>query len=702
MRHNPLLTLFLSTALSTQAQDYCTPTTTFGPDGGSYVAGVLIGGAEAIDNPTTFTPGTAYQDYTYTGPGRWTRLQAGNTYFLTITAGTAVGDRYAAWIDWLGDGEFTSVDEVAFQQSTSSGQSMIFSFTVPEQALPIVTRLRVRAAFNMTTADPCANYLYGETEDYLVVIENGSPCVPFAQYGTTEGDRITSISLAGTDLSLDLQGAYRNLTYTEAPVLVFGGDHTIQVTSGEYTESSIAVWADWSGNGALGDWAPEFLGAATTSAPFETVSIPFTVPTDYPEVWQLRLRIRLWFGDVPDPCNTQNYGQTVDLTAAIALPSGPCPVGVGSIFPNIQITDVNLNGTSHVPAPWAPPSYQQWLEPGPALVRGTEQTLSVSGSGMPRRISAWMDFNGDGDFSDANELIGTDFGDVDFSFTLPPSTPVGHAWIRVRAGVAFATDPPADGCAFVLDPYPYGTMMDIRVTVEDPAGPCIPQNTYWTLFGDFIDGVELNTLSNIGTGGLAQAEYHDYTGLSTTLPIGSSQVLSITSGANSTDWLGAGIDWDADGTWDGPGEFLGIFFSGGSFSTADIPFTVPNVAPGPKRMRVRAFPSSTAAACAPSTFGETEDYTVVVETNTGIAGFEDAQPTLIADGSVEGPVLLSAASWSGASAEVLDMAGRRVWSGTITSTRQAIVLSDHTVGIYTALLRQNERTWTGRFTVTNR
>jgi hypothetical protein len=345
--------------------------------------------------------------------------------------------------------------------------------------------------------------------------------------------------------------------------------------------------------------------------------------------------------------------------------------------------------------------YQMALEPGPALIRSTTQTLVTTTTtltpGSPTATDAWIDLNGDGDFSDAGEFIGSEFGTGNFSFELPSSTPVGHTWMRIRARPATPVDPPTDGCAFVLNPL--GTMMDIRVTVEDPDGPCIPQSTYWTLFGDFIDGVELNTLSNTGTGGLAQAEYHDYTGLSTSVPIGSSQVLTITSGANSTDWLGAGIDWDGDGTWDAAGEFLGIFPAGGSFSTVEIPFTVPNVPPGPKRLRVRAFPNNLASSCGTAEFGETEDYTVVVETNTGMEGLERTQPSLIADGSAEGTVLLSDVSWSGANAEVLDMAGRRVWSGTISSTRQAIVLYAQATGIYNLVLHKNDRSWSNRFAV---
>lgn len=700
MRRNTLTALLLSAASSALAQP-CTPTTTFGPDGGSYVAGVLIGGAEAINNPTTFTPGSSYQDYTYTGPGRWTRLQAGSSYFLTITAGPFVGTRYAAWIDYDGDDEFESFELVANQASTSAGQAILFSFNTPDALFPRVARLRVRAAYNMTTPDPCANFLYGETEDYLVVLEDGAPCVPFAQYGSTEGDRITGITLAGEDLNFNVQGAYADWSWAGAFVLALGSDQVIQVTSGEYTDNSIAVWADWSGNGVFGDFGPELLGVASTSSAFETVSIPFTVPTDYPDVPQVRLRVRLWFGETPNPCNTQNFGQTIDLTAAIALPSGPCPVGVGSLYPAIQLATVELNGFLHTPAPWDYPMYQMGLEPGPALIRGTTQTLNTTTTtltpGSPNATDAWIDLNGDGDFSDAGEFIGSDFGPGNFSFELPSSTPVGHTWLRIRARDASPVDPPTDGCAFDLNPL--GTMMDIRVTVQDPAGPCIPQNTYWTLFGDFIDGVELNTLSNTGTGGLAQAEYHDYTSLSTTLPIGSSQVLSITTGSNATSWFSADIDWNGDGSWDDPGEFLGESVAGGSFGTLTFPFTVPNVAPGPKRLRVRALPTPVTSLCGPSTFGETEDYTVVVETNTGMEGLERTQPSLIADGSAEGTMLLSDASWSGANAEVLDMAGRRVWSGTITSTRQAIVLYAQATGIYNLVLHKNDRSWSSRFAV---
>ena len=680
-------------------QDYCIPSTLFGPDGGDYVARVQLGGIEAIDNTSTFTAGISYQDYTYSGPGRWTRLQAGNTYFLTITAGTTANTHYAAWIDYAGDGAFEADEQIAFQQNTTAGEVMIFSFSVPAElsAINQEVRLRVRAAFNMTVPDPCASFLYGETEDYIVLLDNGNACVPFANFGTTEGDRITAVSIADLTIpSFAQTEAYFNGDIYGAAVQL-GGDHTIQVTSGEYANNSIAVWADWSGNGSF-ESGPELLGAAATSTPFETVTIPFTVPTEFPELGQVRLRIRLWFGDVPDPCNTQNYGQTLDLTLGIELPSGPCQVPVSAYAPVYTMGDVTIDGFSYGAPPVAYPHYGMSFTSGPVIVRGTEHTVTIPTTLWNTRASAWLDNNGDGDLGDADELIGSVLsppggGPVSITFTVPPSTPVGHAWLRVRTARPTA-DPFADGCAFQL--FSYGQVLDIRLTIEDPSGPCMPQSDYWTLFGDYIDGVELNTLSNTGTGGLAEAEYQDYTAISTFLPIGSSQVLSITSGLNATDRMGAMIDWDGDGTWEGPGEFLGVFFAGGSFSTVSIPFTVPNVAPGPKRLRVRAFPDATGAACAAEVYGETEDYTVVVEVNTGIIEPAATGPRLL--GTDDRPVVeVNDAAWNGASIALLDASGRSVGQGTLSTLRQPLEMHGLPAGVYVVRLEGTPGTWSKRF-----
>jgi len=699
-RTAPLLAFLLLTSGSIQGY-YCTPTTTFGPDGGSYVARVQLSGATAIDNTTTFDAGQSFQEYVYTGPSHWARIQPGTTITLTITAGPATATDYAAWIDYDGNEVYESDEMVAFQQSTTSGQVMVFSIAVPVEVPNQVTRLRVRAAFNMSTADPCSNFLFGETEDYLVVCENGPPCVPFATFGTTEGDRITAVDLVGLSPSVgSLTSTYTNYDLI-GPTVEIGGSYSIVVTSGDYATDRIAVWVDWDGSGILDDQVGELIGEALTSAPFETVTFPFVVPLGEVEPRQVRLRVRLWYGNPTGPCDDVSFGQTIDYTVAISIPNGPCMTTASAYYLIHPMGAVDVDGFAYAASgAGGYPYYAMNFTNGPAYVRGTSHTLTVGTTFSNTRVHAWLDANADGDFSDPGEALGDALsgiggGPVSIPFTIAAGSPVGHTFLRIRTTkpTTLAYD---DGCAFKLANT--GEMMDLRIAVEDPAGPCMPQNSSWTLYGDYIDGVVLNTLSNTGTGGQFGLEYEDHTAMSTDLTIGSPNTVSVTSGYAAPNGLGVWIDWNDDLDFDDPQESIGQGTASSSNFTLDLPFTVPNVSLGPKRMRVRAwYGSSSATACDDQDFGATEDYTVVVETNTGVTEALASTPQLRPGPDANSMLLTTDASWNGATYRVLDLSGRLVRSGRITDERTAIRCEGLATGVHALQVTLGVRTWTERF-----
>ncbi|MCH8331006.1 MAG: hypothetical protein IH946_06450, partial [Bacteroidetes bacterium] len=70
---------------------------------------------------------------------------------------------------------------------------------------------------------------------------------------------------------------------------------------------------------------------------------------------------------------------------------------------------------------------------------------------------------------------------------------------------------------------------------------CTPNYTYGTNLGDFIDGVELSSISNTNTGGTNGPTYNDYTSMSTDLTQSFTLGLWITSGDDQyityTAWI---------------------------------------------------------------------------------------------------------------------------------------------------------------------
>jgi len=97
-------------------------------------------------------------------------LDPGQTY--TVSWKTGYSDQYATlWIDLNSDKQFTA-NEILITDfhMTTVGTVYNTSFTLPSGIMPGEKRLRIRANWQNSSADPCSNFSYGETEDYTVII----------------------------------------------------------------------------------------------------------------------------------------------------------------------------------------------------------------------------------------------------------------------------------------------------------------------------------------------------------------------------------------------------------------------------------------------------------------------------------------------------------------------------------------------------
>jgi hypothetical protein len=114
-------------------------------------------------NNTTACDG--YGDYT----AQSANVEAGGSYPISITIGNAYSsDAGGVWIDWNQDFIFDASEAVALDVSTGYGP-YTGTVTVPGDALPGSTRMRVRLTYSSTPA-PCGTTSYGEAEDYSVEV----------------------------------------------------------------------------------------------------------------------------------------------------------------------------------------------------------------------------------------------------------------------------------------------------------------------------------------------------------------------------------------------------------------------------------------------------------------------------------------------------------------------------------------------------
>jgi len=170
----------LSILVKNPLQCYCMPTYTYNCSSGDDIDDFILVGdiPPGINNLNTPCPSNGYIDYTYMSA----TLSAGLTYSGNVTTNYGSTSEYVRiWIDYNLDGVFQSSEEVATVNAISNASTGAFSFTIPPTTSAGSYRMRVRLVWNQSPAssiDPCINYGYGETHDYMVTIAPPPTCSP--------------------------------------------------------------------------------------------------------------------------------------------------------------------------------------------------------------------------------------------------------------------------------------------------------------------------------------------------------------------------------------------------------------------------------------------------------------------------------------------------------------------------------------------
>lgn len=167
MQSNIIKILFLVSAFclflneKSTAQSYCTPTYIEG-------CGVDDGISSFTINGTVLSTGSgcstgSYQFYSLTSAS----VSAGQSYSFSMNFINGVNDEYVSiWIDADKNGVF-SANELVLQTASPVAEPYSGNITIPANAIGTV-RMRIRVRFEDLVDDPCAEYTWGETEDYLL------------------------------------------------------------------------------------------------------------------------------------------------------------------------------------------------------------------------------------------------------------------------------------------------------------------------------------------------------------------------------------------------------------------------------------------------------------------------------------------------------------------------------------------------------
>ncbi len=95
----------------------------------------------------------------------------GNDYLLSVTMSTGGFEDYiSVAIDWNQNYDLSDDTVYGLGSGSSDPQTLSAYLTVPDDAEPGQTRMRIMQEYNGYHEDPCSNQDYGETEDYTVEI----------------------------------------------------------------------------------------------------------------------------------------------------------------------------------------------------------------------------------------------------------------------------------------------------------------------------------------------------------------------------------------------------------------------------------------------------------------------------------------------------------------------------------------------------
>ncbi|MFA5619476.1 MAG: GEVED domain-containing protein [Weeksellaceae bacterium] len=650
-------TSYSETAVFTTVITYCQPSFSSSSD---YIVSFVLENIQNTDSG--FSPG-GYGDFT-----SMSTVLASPSYEATLTSSSGSGNHGAAiWIDANDNGTFELSERVGFLSNIGASQTV----QIPISIAGVATgehRMRVVYQYNVAgdTIDPCVSASFGEAEDYTVIIgelddctgtpdpgtvsvnpESGNPGMTYivSSTGYTYGNGLSyqwqsNLNDTGWVDEGEASEFYSNYTATAPGELNDTVDWRLVLTcnnSGESATSNVATFVvDRLHCTPEGTNAARYINDFTTTDGLENISnlnSGFS-PGGYGDFYN-------------DYQIVQVPGQEVSFNAVFE----------GGTFGFRIWVDWNEDGTfSADEVMYASSSYI-------SSQNGTFQvpTNATPGEKRMRIVNHWLSATGDidpcatgftyGEFEDYKFVVG-ELEDCEGTpnggnITITPSEGNPDSIYTVSAsgysygnGLSYQWQSNTDGNGWVDEGEATDYYMDYTATAPGVVGInvewrlqvtctlsgessfsdtatftttivyCVPS---FSSTSDFIQSFELEEIQNINSG-FSPGGYGDFTAMSTMLT-NPEHTASLTSSSGSGSHGAAiWIDFNDNGTFE-DAERVGFASGIQPNQTVDITMDLADAIPGEHRMRI-IYQWNVAGdiinPCVSASFGEAEDYTVII------------------------------------------------------------------------------------------
>ena len=256
-----------------------------------------------------------YFDFTSQTP---IELVTGNNN-LTLTPGyvsTAYNVYWGIWIDFNNDSNF-STDEQIYNGNSNSVVTGVA--TIPNSMSGTV-KMRIVMRYG-APATPCGTFSYGEVEDYLVNIMEGSGIPPEpvpVSYCSSRGSNssyewINAVNVNGYTFTTGSNSGYVDHT-AETAFNLSSISNAITLTPGFGYSSYTEYWNVWIDSDQDGIFSAQELIVNGVSN--QSVASNFQIPVGTLS-GMTRMRVSMRYGGSPPSCGTFTYGEVEDFTVNI-------------------------------------------------------------------------------------------------------------------------------------------------------------------------------------------------------------------------------------------------------------------------------------------------------------------------------------------------------------------------------------------------
>jgi PKD repeat protein len=494
LNHYKLMVLLVFLFTNSYSQNYCTPSHS-GTGGGAYpgapssffthILNVTLGSINFNSNPPFFNPTANYNNLTFIS----TDLTQTVTYPMSITLGNGANPQtVVVWVDFNQNRTFESSERILakFDSSGTNSHIITANLTVPVNAKLGPTRMRVGTRYSAnptsTIPDPCVNNdLPGgfnwsqHFQDYTVNIVSQSTQV-FLSTTTTQANQnevtkgSTNNVIIGVEVVTNSNGTLSPLTAGNFDFSTIGTTNPSEISNAKLFYTGVD---------------PVFNTSTLVGTPVATPSNGFVINANT-KLKPGRNHFWLTFDvsatailkNVIDArCNSVVVSQP--RIPNVVSPPGNREVGycvsAGNQSWFVNITRVTLADIFNSPPFNNNLGYNDFTNFSTNLQRNAGHLLYLKlGNGVnPAYKRGWIDYNHDGDFTDAGEMI------FDSTFYVPPPNPqvqdtnAYRHYFVVPAGAKVGPTrmrlsvQSAGGAAPCTNPVQIGEVEDYSVLIED-------------------------------------------------------------------------------------------------------------------------------------------------------------------------------------------------------------------------------------------